>query len=92
MSALNTALVSILQTVDHVSITNRKDPGSFPEPNARAPKDHINIRILQHMISVSPIYCALEPGCQILVFMWSFGSLDTTPYARKGPNKLRFHP
>ena len=35
------------------------------------PKDHINIRILQNMISGIPLHCALEPECEIFMFMWS---------------------
>ena len=42
------------------------------EPN-RAPKDHIDIRILQTMIFGISLTLALEPECQILMFMWSVG-------------------
>ena len=38
--------------------------------------DHISIRILDTMISShSSLYWALEPDCQILLFMWYFGAL-----------------
>ena len=39
------------------------------------PKDHINIRILKTMVSGTPLYWDLEPECQILTFMWTFGPL-----------------
>ena len=40
---------------------------------------YIKIRILQTMIFlVAPFYWALEPECEILMFMWSFGALRTT--------------
>ena len=48
------------------------------EHNA-AQKDHINIRILPTMISGIPLYWALEPECEILMFMWSFGPLHERP-------------
>ena len=41
----------------------------------RAPKDHINIKILPTMVSGIPLYWALEPECKILVFMRSFWPL-----------------
>ena len=36
------------------------------------PKIHINTGIIQTMILVSPSCWALEPECEILMFMWSF--------------------
>ena len=35
----------------------------------RTPKDHVNIRILQHMISGVLLIVELEPECEILVFL-----------------------
>ena len=35
----------------------------------RAPKSHVNIRIRQTMISVSPLCWALESECELLMFM-----------------------
>ena len=43
-------------------------------------KDDKNMRILQKIISSIPLYGALEPECEILVFMWSFGSYSVQPY------------
>ena len=42
--------------------------------------DHINIVILQTMVSGIPLYWALESECEILMFMsmWSFGPLSLT--------------
>ena len=45
--------------------------------NSRAPKDHINIKIAQKMISGIPL--VLEPECEILMFMWSAVPLNRTP-------------
>ena len=45
----------------------------------RAKKDHINVKILQLSISGIPrtfLHWALEPECQILMRMWSFGPLQ----------------
>ena len=41
-----------------------------------APTHHINInrRILQNMISGIPLYWTLEPECEILMFLWFWGS------------------
>ena len=36
----------------------------------RAPKDHINTRILQTTISGILLYRAIEPECEISMFMW----------------------
>ena len=41
----------------------------------RGPKEDINIRILPNSISGIPFYWALEPECEILMSMWSFGPL-----------------
>ena len=47
--------------------------GHSPLPSVTgAPKDHVNIRILQSAIFGIPLYWALEPEGEILVFMWSF--------------------
>ena len=42
------------------------------------PKRHINIRILQNMVSglLSSLNWALEPEREILMFMWSFRPLS----------------
>ena len=50
-----------------------------------AQKDHINIRIIHAMISGIPLYWALEPECQILMFMWSFGPLFTVGSKKLAP-------
>ena len=44
-------------------------------PGSRGPKDHINVRILQAMVSGIPSYWALELGFRILVFIWPVGPL-----------------
>ena len=46
---------------------------------SRASKDHINIRILQTMISGIHLHGALDPECKILRFMWSLGPLCRQP-------------
>ena len=47
---------------------------------SRAPKDHINTRILPTMIYGIPFTLALESECEILLFRWSFGPLLSLPY------------
>ena len=54
----------------------------------RAPKEHRNIRILQHMISGIPLMLAVEPKWEILLFMWSLGPLNE-PNAQLDPAPLR---
>ena len=39
----------------------------------RAPKDHINMRMLQKTISGISLHCALEPEFKVLMFIWAFG-------------------
>ena len=38
-------------------------------------KKHIDIRILENIISRIPLVFGLKPECEILMFMWSFGHL-----------------
>ena len=45
---------------------------------SRIPTDHINIRMLQTVISNIPLYLDLEPECEVLVFMWSSGPQEST--------------
>ena len=56
--------------------TTPRRPG-FETKNhpGRAPKDHINTRIYKPWFLVSPLYWALEPESEILLFMCSFGPL-----------------
>ena len=51
---------------------------SLSLPQSWAPKDHLNIRILQSMVTGSPLYWALESECEVLVFMWPLGPLQST--------------
>ena len=45
---------------------------SLWQASDRSPTDHVKVRILQDMVYGIPSYWALEPECEILMFMWSF--------------------
>ena len=53
-----------------------EEPGPAPSPLYVAPKDRLNMRILQDMISGIPSYFVSKPEREILVFVWSFGPLS----------------
>ena len=54
----------------------------------RSPKDHINMRILQAMVSGIPLYGALKPECEILMFTWSLGALLKVKENPQGAREL----
>ena len=45
-------------------------PPNGPPPVPRIQKDHVNTRILQTIFLVSSVYCAFEPECEILMFIY----------------------
>ena len=55
--------------------TSRAVPCNLIYLKYRTPKDHINTRILHNIVSGIPLYWALEPAREILMFMWSFRPL-----------------
>ena len=71
------ASIQTLQGVWQGSMPTIDGLRCWAHASTRGPKDHINIRIPQTIISGIPFYWTLGPERQILVFMRSFGPLST---------------
>ena len=60
--------------------------GYMCQEEFRGPKDHINLRILQTLVSgFLFLFWPLEPAFRILVFMWSWGPVQSVVKVAKDP-------